>query len=98
MELRYVDDVHSDIEFTTAHLAIHMSAPTVALQKEANQLLSYLAGTTRHSLRIAPTSNQVHAYCDASYVIHPGIRRHFGVAQFLGDQGYCSHTKSSAIE
>ena len=58
MELRYVDDVHSDIEFTTAHLAIHMSAPTVALQKEANQLLSYLAGTTRHSLRIAPTSNR----------------------------------------
>ena len=98
MELRYVDDVRPDIKFTTAHLTMHMSTPTVALQKHANQLLSYLAGTSRLSLRIAPTSDQIYAYCDASYAIHSGSRSHYGVALCLGDQGYCFHSKSSAIK
>ena len=71
---------------------MNMSAPTTALAKDSKILLSYL------SIRICPTTDQIRAYVDASYAIHPGSRSHYGVALCLGEQGYCFHAKSGAIK
>ena len=98
MELRYLDDVRPDIKFATSHLTMNMSSPTVSLAKDSKQLLSYLHGTQNLSIRICPTTDQIRAYVDASYAIHPGSRSHYGVALCLGEQGYCFHAKSSAIK
>ena len=98
MELRYVDDVRPDIKFATSHLTMNMSKPSTSLAKDSKHLLSYLHGTKQLSIRICPSTDQIRAYVDASYAIHPGSRSHYGVALCLGEQGYCFHAKSSAIK
>ena len=98
MEVRYLDDVRPDIKFATSFLAMRMSKPTIALKKQADYLLNYLGSSNDLSIRIAPSNYQLHAYVDASYVIHPDSLPHYGLAICLGDTDYAFHSKFSSIK
>ena len=98
MEMRYLDDVRPDIKFATSFLTMRMSKPTIALKKQADYLLNYLGSSNNLSIRIAPSNDQIHAYVDASYAIHPDSLSHYGLAICLGDTGYAFHSKSSPIK
>ena len=98
MEMRYLDDVRPDIKFATSFLTMRMSKPTIALKKQADYLLNYLGSSNDLSIRIAPSNDQIHAYVDASYAIHPDSLSHYGLAICLGDTGYAFHSKSSPIK
>ena len=67
---------------------MRMSKPTIALKKQADFLLNYHGSTNDLSFRIAPTNDQIHAYIDTSYAIHPDSLSHYGLAICLGDAGY----------
>ena len=98
MEMCYLDDVRPDIKFATSFLTMLMSKPTIALKKQTDYLLNYLGSSNDLSIRIAPSNDQLHAYVDASYAIHPDSLSQYGFAICLGDTGYAFHSKSSPIK
>ena len=96
--MRNLDDVGPDINFATPFLTMRMSKPTIALKKQAEYLLNYLGSSNDLSIRIAPSNDQIHAYVDASYVIHPDSLSHYGLVICLGDTSYAFHSKPSPIK
>ena len=80
------------------YIYYYLSKPTIALKRQADYLLSYLGSSNALSICIAPSNDQIHAYIDASYAIHPDSLSHYGLAICLDDTGYAFHSKSSPIK
>jgi hypothetical protein len=84
-----------DVLYTLSCLSTHCQAPTKKHMDNLNHLLKYLNGTSERVIKLAPTSMDLQAFVDASFMLHPDRKGHTGSILTLGANGPCIAAKSS---
>ncbi len=84
-----------DVLYTLSCLSMHCQAPTNKNMDDLNHLLRYLNGTVNRTIKLTPSSMDIMAFVDASFMLHPDRKGHTGCVITLGMMGPCIGAKSS---
>ena len=74
-----------DIKFEVACLSTRVQNPTKYDYKKAIRVLQYLNGTSNYGIEFKKGSTNLKFSVDASFMTHPDMKGHSGIAGFMGD-------------